>query len=263
MTAKFRIFPDRARTVAYAKMMEAAGAQIITCHGRTREMKGQAAGLADWEMIREVKNAVKIPVFANGNILYAEDVDRCLEVTGCDGVMTAEVCPSFNESLGLLCQGNLSNPAIFVPPDHPHAHLPMVALGNRYLDIVESLETPTAGSAIKGHLFRLFKSVLNTDDALRIMISKAHVHPEHRYKMYRDVLSEIEKRLQVRANLAVRGFTLSYISARSGCGRTVMASSSHRCCNWISDTSHVRRTALYPLYCSVRKGGRRKYRTDN
>ena len=41
VTAKFRIFPDVEKTIAYAQMMERAGASIITCHGRTREMKGQ------------------------------------------------------------------------------------------------------------------------------------------------------------------------------------------------------------------------------
>ncbi|KAK8844667.1 hypothetical protein IAR55_006516 [Kwoniella newhampshirensis] len=180
VTAKFRIFPDLAKTIAYAQMMEAAGAQILTCHGRTREMKGQLTGLADWEMIREVKKAVKVPVFANGNLLYREDVDRCLEVTGCDGVMTAE--------------GNLSNPAIFLPADHPHSHPPLTLLASRYLDIVESLKTATAGSAIKAHLFRLLKPVLDTDEELRIKIAACTWSDG--LGGFRDIIRDIEGRVE-------------------------------------------------------------------
>ncbi|WVF66665.1 hypothetical protein IAT40_001406 [Kwoniella sp. CBS 6097] len=180
VTAKFRVFPSAAKTIAYARMMESAGAQILTCHGRTRDMKGQMTGLADWEMIKIVKQAVNVPVFANGNILYYEDVQRCLKVTGCDGVMSAE--------------GNLSNPALFLPPSHPHFHPPITLMANRYLDIVEALKTPTAGSAIKAHLFRMLKPVLDTDEGLRIKIATARY--DQGMGDFRALLEEIDRRCE-------------------------------------------------------------------
>ncbi|CAM0909842.1 unnamed protein product [Alopecurus aequalis] len=90
VSAKIRIFPRLEDTLAYAKMLEEAGASLVAVHGRTRDEKDGKKFRADWDAIKAVKDALKIPVLANGNIRHMEDVKSCLEHTGADGVLSAE-----------------------------------------------------------------------------------------------------------------------------------------------------------------------------
>lgn len=87
VTVKFRKGWDEKNVncVEFAKMAEQSGAAAITLHGRTRSQ--QYSGTADWDAIREVKQAVCIPVFANGDVAEPEDAVRILAHTGADGVM--------------------------------------------------------------------------------------------------------------------------------------------------------------------------------
>ncbi len=70
-----------------AKIAQDNGAAAICVHGRTREQ--YYSGKADWDIIREVKNAVSIPVIGSGDVCSASDAKAMLEETGCDGVMIA------------------------------------------------------------------------------------------------------------------------------------------------------------------------------
>jgi tRNA-dihydrouridine synthase 1 len=107
VTAKMRILETKEKTLNYAKTILSAGASIITVHGRQRHQKGHYAGIADWGVIKYLRDNLPpdTVIFANGNILQYEDIQRCLDVIGVDGVMAAE--------------GNLHNPAIFAPPPAP------------------------------------------------------------------------------------------------------------------------------------------------
>jgi len=104
VTAKIRILETKEKTLEYAKNVLSAGASILTVHGRRREQKGHITGLADWQMIKYLRENLpaETVIFANGNILQHGDVQKCLDATGVDGIMSAE--------------GNLSNPGIFALP---------------------------------------------------------------------------------------------------------------------------------------------------
>ena len=108
VTAKIRILHTKEKTLEYAKMILSAGASILTVHGRRREQKAQNMGVADWAMIRYLRDNLptETVIFANGNILNHSDIQPCLKATGADAVMSAE--------------GNLSDPTIFAKPHLTH-----------------------------------------------------------------------------------------------------------------------------------------------
>ena len=92
VTVKMRRGWDKGsiNAVELAKMLESAGVSAIAVHGRTRmQMYG---GQADWNTIREVKQAVKIPVIANGDVFSAADALRILAFTGADMAMIGRGC---------------------------------------------------------------------------------------------------------------------------------------------------------------------------
>ncbi|KAJ3230319.1 tRNA-dihydrouridine(16/17) synthase [NAD(P)(+)]-like protein [Chytriomyces hyalinus] len=166
------------RTIEYAKRLQAAGCQILTVHGRTREMKGHKTGIADWEQIRAVKAALDIPVFANGNICYFEDVDACLKATGCDGVMTAE--------------GNLYNPALFTG-ELP----PCWKMAEEYMQICKEHPNSADIGPMRAHLFKIFAPCLTEHADLRTDLAAKHT-----FEDLREITQELKRRLLAATNNA-------------------------------------------------------------
>eukprot|EP00892_Ulva_mutabilis_P004060 jgi/Ulvmu1/2025/UM120_0021.1 len=142
VSAKIRIFPALEDTLQYARMIERAGASLVAVHGRTRDQKNAAAVRADWDAIRAVKRALRIPVLGNGDIQSLADAQRMLEATGVAGVMSAAPL--------------LDDPALFWPPRgaaEPFTPLKRFDMALEYLDLAERYPVPMR--MVRGHLHKM------------------------------------------------------------------------------------------------------------
>lgn len=181
VTAKIRIYDDWEKSLEYARMVLDAGAQFITIHGRTREMKGQVTGLANWEILKYLReNLPEDQVFfSNGNILYPEDIQRCKTVTKCDAVMSAE--------------GNLYNPGTFwTDSDDKEKQYPRVDMIIReYFEIVKTCPGLASRHAMKAHFFKLLHAFLEVRRELRPVIGKTSVHAD--FKDWELIVVKVEE----------------------------------------------------------------------
>lgn len=166
---KIRILPDREKTMELVKGLEASGCTLLTVHGRTKEQNKHFVGAADWDIIRDIRKEIKIPMFANGGIHKFEDVQKCLDHTGVQGVMSAEAL--------------LENPALF---SGEVKCLDDLAL--EYIDLWEKYDKETP-RYLKPHLFKILHKGLTEHTDLRDKLGSAKGAAD-----CRDIVRELKDR---------------------------------------------------------------------
>ena len=149
----------------YEKLVD-AGIHLLTIHGRTRKQKGPDTGLADWVTIRKAveKFGSQIPIFANGSIQTYDDVEKCLQVTNADGIMSSESI--------------LEYPPLFykIPQEVPgNRTIGRVQVAEEYMELAKKFPPNKGGQGsgvkcMRVHIHRFLHADLQADVELRTML---------------------------------------------------------------------------------------------
>jgi nifR3 family TIM-barrel protein len=152
LSVKIRLgWSDPTECITFAKVLEDAGVDLLTIHGRTK-MQGYS-GVADWEMIKRAKAAVSIPVLANGDVHTSSLMPKALEISQCDGL--------------LIARGALGNPWIFkqfrdLSAGRPPEEVTLaerIRVVNRHLDLHLEQYGPNSVNTFRKHLSWYFKGM--------------------------------------------------------------------------------------------------------
>ncbi|KAI9224700.1 hypothetical protein BC828DRAFT_343564 [Blastocladiella britannica] len=147
-TVKIRVHANVRETVELARQAEAAGAQLITVHGRTRAMRSSNTS-SDPHAIAIVKQSVQVPVVANGDVFTLADADTLAATTGADGIMAA--------------RGLLVNPALFAGYDKTP-----IAAARRYLGL--AVRSGTHPFVLHHHIAYMLESHLAMYERRRLQM---------------------------------------------------------------------------------------------
>jgi tRNA-dihydrouridine synthase 1 len=150
ISCKIRIFDSVEDTISFALRLEAAGCSMLTVHGRQRDQRHHI-GPVNWEAIRRIKNALKIPVIGNGGIINREQAEFLIKMSGCDGIMAATAI--------------LSDPALFSRDTNPNdildsdGHLELhhrLEMVRQYL-VIAKRSPPLDPKSVRDHLIAMLR----------------------------------------------------------------------------------------------------------
>lgn len=149
LLCKVRIFKNYEKTLKMCRLLQNAGCYILTIHGRTKEEKRSGEHLANWQVIKQLKRDLRIPVISNGNIRDYNDIEHCFGETMCDGVMSAT-------SL-------LVNPALF-----SSKNIPPFQLAEEYLEYARKYRATV--TQIRKHIFYILRKPLNNHQQFQAVL---------------------------------------------------------------------------------------------